>query len=271
MQTERAEGNLKTTTICHYLLRNDSRWQKKLSDKEGTKAKLTWAWRTKAEGGVAHDTLCFGLQSVSNSKPGSEKKITYCPFKDVTASSYTHVMGSSSLFHTAVRLKVQEWYRAYVSVHKRTVRTHLFIHREGERPSGSEGPAFRRLAPSQGLQQLGCWTREKPGSPTRAACVPPMKSRHIWQHLLTTSTQPVLSAACDATHINTKIMTLWHRALLCAACGNEWIKCALTPQYARAHVFIGYLHFIVKTRFWGRASLFLLRDPMRSYEIWRKT
>lgn len=203
--------------------------------------------------------------------------------QDSTVSSYTHVMGSlswniniifqtltMSFFHTAVRFKVWKWSCTYVFVLQWTVRMHLAIHTEGQQPSGSEGPAFRRLAPSQGLQQLGCWTWEEPGGCTRPACVPPMKSLHIWQHLLTTSTQPVLSAVCDETHINTKIMALWHRAPLCAASGNECIKCALTPRCAHVHVFTGYLHFIVKTRFWGRASLFLLRDPVRSYEIWKE-
>lgn len=91
MQTERGEGNVHVQSLA-----------KKLSDKEGTKAKLTLAWRAKGEVGVVHVTLCFGRQSVCNSKPSSEKN-PYCPFKDF---SYTHVMGSLSLFHTAVRFKV---------------------------------------------------------------------------------------------------------------------------------------------------------------------
>lgn len=34
-----------------------------------------------AEGGEANETLCFGLQTVQNSKPSGEKYFAYCFFK----------------------------------------------------------------------------------------------------------------------------------------------------------------------------------------------
>lgn len=34
---------------------------------------LGWGWRAEVEGGVAHDILCFGLQSTG--KPSSEKNV----------------------------------------------------------------------------------------------------------------------------------------------------------------------------------------------------
>lgn len=36
--------------------------------------------------------------------------------------------------------------------------THQLIQTEGQQPSVTEGLAFRRLASSWELQQLGCWT-----------------------------------------------------------------------------------------------------------------
>lgn len=103
MQTERAEGNvhLKTTAICHYVLRNKS-LAKKLSDKEGTKTKLPLAWRTKVEGVWPTTHFVLVCRVCVTAHLAVKKKKSLCPFKDFTASSSTHVMGSLSLFHTAV-------------------------------------------------------------------------------------------------------------------------------------------------------------------------
>ncbi len=88
-------------------------------------------------------------------------------------------------------------------------------------------------------------------------------------------TQTVLSAAYWwSTHTHTNTTTLRQRVVLCAVgldkSASLWSSVLWRHNVLMCMLFIWYLHFIVSKRFWGRESLFLVSDPVRSYEIWWK-
>ena len=75
----------------------------------------------------------------------------------------------------------------------------------------------------------------------------------------------------DEAHTHKNTTACWQRVGLCLVSFDKsaslWSSVLWRHNVLICMLFIGYLHFIVSKRFWGRESLFLVSDPVRSYEI----